>query len=267
MSSQVLVLDPALLVWDRSDYEAREHDYWELVDDFMVLLELIDTLPHRVVLSSPLSELIIEAFPADQLYASSGLHDFTRVVYTFLARYLEAREEYPEAPLDDLVPDLLGRPCFSVEVASLLSNCLSFAFNADTLGSFASHSLVWDFPQGELTASTHPGRSLVVRLGKCEYDELRKALTREYEAHDKHHPLFGYGSRLPHGLTDAEVQKALDVAMELKDGNCLCARVKNGDVILVFRRHHQNKYHAYPIDSSEYAKYGIKPDIVPAAAN
>jgi hypothetical protein len=265
MQSQLLLLDPALLVWDRADYLSRERDYWQLADDFMSLLDVIDESPFKVVLSSELSESMISAFPADQFGASSGLHDFTRAVYAFLARMLATEEAYPGVTLAGITPDVCARAHFAADVASQLSKCIAFAFAAPEPATFASHTLTWGYPQRIVTHPGQVGRTLGVCLTRAEYEGLRLALRREYEPNDKHHPVAGYGSRLPPELSAAEVQRALDVAIELKSADCLCAKAQAVNVVLLFRRHHQNKYHAYPVDSSEYSKYGIKIDLVPAA--
>ena len=67
-------------------------------------------------------------------------------------------------------------------------------------------------------------------------------------------------------LMVGNILSANNIAVELSGVDCLCAKLDPDGIVLVFRRHHQNKYHAYPIESSEYSKYGIKPDEIPSLA-
>lgn len=263
MHSEIVVIDPALLIWDVSDYKARERDYWKLAEDFVSLLDALDQLPCKLVLGSPLAELIIRKFPADQLATSGGLHDFVRLIYTFLSRTLEAEEEFPAVALVGLVPAVCSRKHFDPEVSAQLTNCLAFAFEAHESAHFASHEVTWSYPERTLCNAAHPDKLISVRLNGADYEALRLAFTREYEPHDKHHATYGYGSRLPATLKDSAIQEALDIATEVCGADCLCAKLDPDGIVLVFRRHHRNKYHAYPIEASEYSKYGIKPDEIP----
>ncbi|MBT9457222.1 MAG: hypothetical protein IV097_11440 [Burkholderiaceae bacterium] len=263
MHSEVVVIDPALLIWNKSDYQVRERDYWRLADDFVSLLDILDELPCKLVLSSPLAELIIEEFPADQLSTSVGLHDFVRLIYTFLSRMLESEEEFPSVALVGFVPDVCSRAHLRPEVSAQLASCLAFAFGSAENGHFASHTVTWNYPARILCNAAYPDKAISVRLNGADYEALRLAFTREYEPHDKHHATCGYGSRLPATLNDSAIQEALDIAIEISGADCLCAKLDPSGVVLVFRRHHQNKYHAYPIEAFEYSKYGIKPDDIP----
>jgi hypothetical protein len=265
MHSEILVIDPALLIWDQADYAAREREYWRLADDFVSLLDIVDQLPCKLVLGSPLAELIIDKFPADQLATSGGLHDFVRLIYALLSRMLEAEEEYPPVALVGLVPDVCSRVHLGSEVSAQLANCIAFALGSSEAGHFASHTLAWNYPERTLRLDRYPGKAISVRLNGADYEALRQAFSREYEPHDKHHATYGYGSRLPATLTDSAIQDALDIAIEVCGADCLCAKLAPDGIVLVFRRHHQNKYHAYPIEPSEYSKYGIKPDQVPVS--
>jgi hypothetical protein len=263
MPGELLVVDPALLVWDRADYVAREHEYWVLAEDFLALTELLEETDYEPVLSGALAELIIDGFPADQLSGSGELRDFVRSVYLFLARSMDVNRDYGQAAWNGSVPDVCGRTHFPNSITQELARELAFVFHVQTSSHFASHSVVWSFRDGELKQLPRGGKIVPVWLGRTGYDQLLARTRRKYETHDKHDSTYGYGSRLPAELDEQEIQRALDIATELGHPDCLCARVLAADVVLVFRRHHQNKFHAYPIQTSEYSKYGIKPDAIP----
>lgn len=265
MPGHTLVLDPAVLIWDIADYAAREHDYWRLINEFVSLLEMIDLMPCELALSSSLAEIIIDHFPADQLTEGGGLHDFVRLIYTFLANRLEAAEHYESATLTNIFPNVVARGHLGPQVCTRLADCLNVALAATGEAYFASHSVVWVFPSQHITCDEYPGKLVSVYLDFSQYQALLFSFTRVYEAHDKHHHLYGYGSRLPESLGEERIQQALDLAVELSGPDCLCARLGPEGVVLVFRRHHQNRYHAYPIEASEYSKYGIVADRLPVS--
>jgi hypothetical protein len=263
MPVELLVLDPALLIWDRADYAAREREYWILAEDFLTLTELLQAADYEAVISGALAELIIDGFPADQVSGSGELRDFVRSVYLFLARSIDAQRNYGQTAWSNLSPDICGRTHFPNSVTQEFARELAFAFQANALSHLASHSVVWPFDEREVKQLPQGGKAVPVWLDKVGYDELLARTRREYEGHDKHNSAYGYGSRLPAELNDKDIQRALDMAAEVGHPDCLCARVLAADVVLIFRRHHQNKFHAYPVQTSEYSKYGIKPDAIP----
>jgi len=262
MTNYLVILDPSLLIWDQEDYDARSHVYWRLAEDFILLLDTLDESPFEVILSATLAEEIIAVFPADQLTTSSDLRDFVSTVYIFLAKAIEESGVYSAVAGFSFMPDVCNKNHLSGLVAKETSGILEHAFKSSD-GYFASHSTVWTYPDAALSCLEISNRKYPVLIDGSSYAELRASVSRIYQAHDKHDPIYGYGSRLPTDLSEADIQQALNVAIEIGGGNGLCAKCQKDGTVLIFRRHHKNFYHAYPIESSEYSKYGINHSLLP----
>ncbi|WP_439518321.1 hypothetical protein [Hydrogenophaga sp.] len=265
MPSETLVFDPALLVWDREHFRSDERSYWQLVGDLMTLFDVIDRTTYELVLSSRLAELVINDFPADELSSTGNFTDFLRATYSFLARISEARRLYtPKMSPSNIVPDIASRPHFSAGVSLECRTAVIYAFEQPINGHVLSHGLIWPVGHAHLTSEEVVSKVLPARLGADEYLSLCEATRRIYEKNDKHDSACGYGSRLPDLLDDTAIQSMLDVAVEVRGQDCLCARSVAGERVLLFRRHHKNCYHAYPIEEHELSKYGINPRLIPA---
>ena len=263
MIKRVLVIDPAFLIWCEDDYFARQHDYWQMLDDFVYLTEALGRLPCGVAFSSALADLVVDSFPAHQLKGAGELHDFVRLIYAFLAKLQDSARNYECMDAMDFSPKFFQRPQFGPNVAQELRNCVAHAMLSNDDGYLATHSVVWKFSDSVVSSADFPDRTLLVHSSRLAFERFEAEFSRIFQSHDKHHPRSGYGSRLPVGLADDEIQSALNVALEVKGVDVLCARLEKHGAILLFRRHHLNKYHAYPIELNELTHLGVKFDLVP----
>lgn len=260
-----VVLDPATLTWDANHFAANRHDYWALAAELMVLFDTLESKATTVVLGSDLAAELVNDFPAAEINdVSAELRDFVRVVFSFLSKACEGEFAYPTGTVANCIPDVVSRTHFSADLTEHFHRALLHAGRLTAKACyFATHPLVWTWHETELKFHDgQHGRNLQRMCGSAAFEEYRDSDLKIYQASFKHHPVSGFGSKLPKSLVDADYQQLLDRALEVNPAT-FCAFSRKAGVYLVFRCHHKNYFHGYPILWSELSKLGVSSKNVP----
>lgn len=264
MTQCSLLIDPAFFIWDQEDYLSDNRKYWKLISDLVDLIESIEELPFKFIFPSSLAEILINEFPASNVYDINDLRDVVSTIYSFLSRMLDNEDLPVQAHELVIQPSLCERSYFNAQLSAILKACIAHTLSNHVQSFLAAHRVVWSFSATAIKCSFFPDKEISICLEDDGYKPIKELYFREYEPHNKHHATYGYGSRLPEHLSDELIQSALAAAIELNNADTLCVKLNDFDTTLIFRRHERNKFHAYPISETEYSKYGVKLDLIPS---
>lgn len=258
MGNNAILIDPAVLVWDTTDFPRREYIYWDAVAEVLRIFEIIDDFNFQTVMSGRLAELLLDAFPITEIGSQrSELRDFSRRVYSFISQALATGGCFSGLKAKKITPDFISRVQFSDDLKSEIE-CAFYDAASKSIDAVFSHSVAIECSDGLVEIESDDTISAIPCLttGSC-YDDFIFSKTKKYEKHQKHDRTYGYGSKLPACLGNEDMQELLESAMHVDGADYLCVFSKKAEAFLVFRPHHKNRYHGYPEEADVLTKRGI----------
>lgn len=258
-------LDPAIFIWDVSDYIKNQGRYWAIASDVVELIGLVENCGVQVVARQEIVDRMIASFPAEHIdHSNPELRDFSTVIYGFLSRGNFGVQEFASPPIVSCAPDLINRQHFCEELKYEIHCALSFVFeNASQFAIFSHEQIVGvSFISVNLVSAKEP--LAVECFANAErYVEFRMRTARIYEENMKHDSLSGFGSKLPECLNESDLQGLLSEAMFTPNKNSLCIYSTKASAYIVFRNHFANRYHAYPVAENELSRIGVNSTQIP----
>ncbi|MEW6715100.1 MAG: hypothetical protein AB1306_08435 [Nitrospirota bacterium] len=260
------LLDPGLLCWDSMDYVLNKSKYWVLIEQIIKITEILDRPNICMLFTSKLANELIEIFPIGEIaHENSDLRDFCSLMYSLFSKW--SSSEYEISEVDDVIsitPDICNRSHLSQIIKAELKKIMSYVNKQPYDTGFITHCNVLDFNQTGLCCITRNSRftlQIIDNQDKCI--EFYKKYSLFYEENRKHNSLNGYGSRLPIYIGKQELQDLLDYFVCCDESASFVIFSIKYKILIVFKRHSGNLYHAYPIDEGELSRMRLSKKDVP----
>lgn len=262
------LLDPALIAWDKEDFEARTSKYWDIPELFVEITDFLQARGSCIIMSEVIKDHLVDAFPAESISdAPLIFRDFISKVYHFLSSTPTVCREFLDSVAEDIAPDIADRPHFHADLSDQIRRALTSTKDFSEPFVASSHVL-WPAatPSGELTfRSGDICAKILALLGRDDLQRYHARTARTYEPYSKHDARSGFGSRLPVSMTDAEMQRLLDLAVPSQNGGGggLCAFSNLCGKYILFHVHGLGKYHGFPVEGPELEPKGFVKKEIP----
>lgn len=256
-----VVLDISSIIWNRADYEANTHNYYELAEHISQLIEVLQRERPEILLRNELLYEIVNGFPFDVL--PKHFESFGTLVYLFLSSIGSNLITYPAYK----IPNIVSIPNMSkthysdntkIEITYLVSKIHIDDEIKNVFFTFSYLCGKIDKLRTKEGENSKEYDTIVADRG----DNLEKFfanLKPKFEHNPKH-------NKSPHktreaweaaenkrefisqltcynGIDNKRPQQLLDKAIKVED--CFISYDDDKEVWVVFRCHEQNKYHGY----------------------
>ena len=253
-----IAIAPSLLVWSEEDIESLKEQYRIHAGSIINMFKLIEEHELSIIINPNLLTEILNSFPCSQLSRNwSYFGDFIRVVTNFLSKSLENHKRiisYPSGDFEHISDPSVIKEYFAFELVLQIPPFLAGISDHELETIFLDYQNFGSHLQIKSTS-----KDVFIEL--CSTEDFEKYLDsvfgKIYELNIKHHHKSGWGSKLPSELSDQDLQKILNQAVEVNGlSKSYLAYSNKSQTYIRFRKHHKNVFHAYPISSAEVVQIG-----------
>jgi hypothetical protein len=262
-----LAISPSTLVWDANNTATAPDQYRFLASSVVSLFQLIEENDLKIVANPNLLNGILTSFPYSKLTEDwHHFGDFILATTNFISRNDPCSGRfltYPSGEFPHTSTPILSKEHFNEDLKSAIPSLLAAIWSCyrDSILIDAENAQDhWVIKNGVAEAQFE-------LVAPSDYEEyFDNIFGRIYEPHKKHHPTYGWGTKLPNQLSNDDLQKLLDNAVSVRGLSKSYLVFSNKCSIYIrFRRHHANKFHAYPITEDEISKIrGVTLGAIPA---
>lgn len=248
------VIDPACFIWDEADFQRNSTKYYQLIDELIGLLEIIEEEKPYYVIRPELIDELTNGFPAKELcetFNRPDLSDILYLVYNFLSKINVIDYESTDLGITSL-PEL-SRNYFSAGLKNEINFLINQLSNMNESLICLTINEVW--PGGKvlrLFKLEQEVKTIEVLNGSNETHLFFKNEKRIFEPSPKHKEEGGWGTILPKTLEE-KCYSLIHTAIKDEEGNseALYEYCSEHDQYVIFRVTVNNIYHAYPISAEE----------------
>ncbi|EMW7176057.1 hypothetical protein AAFM83_002281 [Vibrio parahaemolyticus] len=257
----IFYLEPSTLIWDEEHFINNPHMYDDVINDVIQLLEIESTDDIQLAMLYDFVENIIDYPPFDNLYNGhwKNSHDFVTQVTAAITKWMSTGlcldDQNPDGLLDvvSCVPSLVtARDQVTWDIRSCSASCL---YNIKQYPVISFNPLKID--NVTLTKFNDDGEE----AGKDPrplfntFDRVNSYLNDNRlicEFSPKHHPISGWGSKMPH--EDQEMMQELLEQSSYEEQNEYRVRYAYGaqdQQYYAFRVTNGLIFHPYPVTRAE----------------
>ncbi len=256
-----IIIDVSSLIWDESDYQANQHNYYHLVDGITYFFAKIENEKFPVLLSGNLRDQLMANFPFGKPPYYGG--DFESQTLRFLSKVQTC--EYPS----DSIPNLISIPnivrnYFNEEVKQEIRFLISkIHVDNESENVYFTFEYLWEGEEKLITRGDESDKEYetIISDRDKELDDFFEKIKPVFEHNPKHDKSpnkdknaweqsdnkLGFISQLScyNGQDNNRPQEILDKRYPEKFGGRYIGYDIDNEVFVVFRCHKDNKYHGY----------------------
>lgn len=255
----VLVLDPACFVWDENEFKANKSIYYELLDNIIETIYLLEEHNVKFMLSSNTIDEMINGFPVglvDQEIKKNNLSETINLIFSFLSKVPDNIIDYiPKQPDIYSIP-VIYRTHFSSDLKKELDSLLKEISITSEQISYLTIEEIWR--RGDKLDLFNYLSNLIKTIDilktPFELEFYLNKCKRSFQPSPKHQE-GGWGTILPEYL-EKQCYELIETAVEDPDNEseALYEYCQEYEQFVIFRKTVNHIYHAYPITSVEVPK-------------
>lgn len=247
----VFVIEPSCILWDKSDFKVEPTRYYNVAQELIGLIELIENEQMPILIRQQLLDEFIDGFPFCEVCDTLPQFQYIlSVFYKFIADLNYRIIPYCEDTTKYLSTPSLNRSYYSLSMQNEVDYlCAAMFSNNDLKGIFALKSN-WDNSEEVALENSGVVKGVSVLINEEVYNRVKLMNTRIFEPSPKHDPIRGWGSPFPWGCEFG--QELLDGAVKAQgNSEAVYNYDKQNGIFVIFRITSNNVYHGYAVDEDE----------------